>query len=156
MTEVIHAVGCGLFKNSSRCDCYVAEKGTPTDTSRSDAALRAGNPVTWLKSIVDAADLPPELKAHIDRQFYKHLGFRNVDPESAWPLAMKLAARIHWARVQHALMSTNPSSPKYFILSKVATMWATNALKVSDANKKARTKQPQGKDLRPAPTRSGA
>ncbi len=98
--------------------------------------LRAGNPVTWLMDQVESLDLPTDLKAHIDQLFRGHEKYLGVDPDTAREDAYRIGCRINWARAQWELMRTDPTNPRYFTLSKVASLWATNDLKFKSRLKK--------------------
>ena len=113
---------------------------------------RAANPITWLKDMIDEVKLHPIVKAHTDQLFKGKDKYLGVDLEASWPTAMRIACRINWARAQHALLSCEPSSPKHFALSKIASMWAINEAKFKGLNRSQGGKLKRRIDLEPPPT----
>ena len=99
---------------------------TQAQAERAMQDMRDANPVTWLKSVVDKAKLPPPVRAHVNQLFKKHLLFYGIDPESVLPTAKRIAAQINWIRAEYALIMSDPLDAKHFMLSKVALQWAVN------------------------------
>ncbi len=91
--------------------------------------LRAGNPVLWLKDITDKAKMPEAVRAHINELFKQHTTYMGIDPDDAYPIALRISARINWARAQHSLLNTDPLSKAHFTVSKVVSQWVANQAK---------------------------
>ncbi len=113
--------------------------------------LRAANPVTWLQDMLEKSKLPASVKHHADQLFKGHTKYIGVKPDDVWHIAMRIACRINWARAQYELLQTEPSDPKHFTLSKIASMWAINEAKFKGLNRSQGGKLKRRIDLEPPP-----
>ena len=100
---------------------------------------RAGNPILWLKSMLDKAKLPEDVRLHINQLFKQHTVYKGIDPDVAYPIALKIAARVNWVRSQHALLTLDPLDKRYFTASKAASQWALNQAKSDKTQTVGRT-----------------
>ncbi len=105
---------------------------------------RAGNPVLWLKTVFDKAEMPELVRAHINQLFKQHTVYKGVDPDTSYPIALQIIAKANLMRSQYALTMLDPLDKRYFPTSKTVSQWATNIAKFNKTQPVGRSPESSG------------
>lgn len=138
-----------------------AKAASPASREKCARTILARNAVTWLKRQVEKSKLDIEVRARANRIFddlSRRVDIRTLSEDQAQQEAFRIAARIHWTRATHRMLSMSQSDKQYMTVSKVTAQWTSMDTKLNSLNKKngketsGRRKMPTAATRQPDPS----